>query len=223
MISEKTVELNLTTEAINYAYTLTGRTHFAVGLTQAEESVFGVDVSIGGGSALLIQYKRAYVKGTTWTWHLNRTTKQDQHLRLQILESLGYPVYYALPYFSTLSDVQKNRRKLLLKTFAIRPSTINPIPGPTGHHDVRYDSISGVFSVHSEPSPLSSEPERLSAVVEKELNQRDRIEIGELCADYNRIVLGIDGGEPMSRNVLGYAMDESDVAHGAAIIGSEYV
>lgn len=223
MISEKTVELNLTTETINYAYTLTGRTHFAVGLTQAEEAIFGVDVSIGGGSALLIQYKRAYVKGNTWTWHLNRTTNKDQHLKLQILESLGYPVYYALPYFCTLSDVQKNRRKLLLKTFAIRPSTINPLPGPTGHHDVRYDAVSGVFSVHSDPTPLTSDPEKLKDAVERELSQRDRIDIGELCAQYNRVVLGLEAGEPVIRESSGSGFYNSDVANSAAIIGSEYV
>ncbi|WP_369326862.1 hypothetical protein AB6N01_04220 [Alcaligenes nematophilus] len=223
MISEKTIELNLTTETINYAYTLTGRTHFAVGLTQKEEATYGVDVSIGGGLALLLQYKRAHIQGNIWTWHLNRTKDQDQHLKLQTLESLGYPVYYALPYFSTLSDIQANRRKLLLKTFAIRPSTINPVPGPTGYHDIRYDSSTGLFSVHSEPTALTTEPEWLKDIIEKELTQTEQINIGDFCMQYNKVVLGLEGGEPLSRDLNSDELEVFDVSRGAAIIGSEYV
>lgn len=154
-LSEKTVELNLTTELLNWLWKVTGHTHCAFGLTQQQEAQLGVDVAtVGGTSAIFIQYKRAYVEGSNWRWHLNRTTGQDQHQKLQQLEGIGLNVYYAFPYFDSGSELAANRRRLLLNTFWIRPSQIQPAGGPTGHHDVVFSSTTGVWVVHSDPVPL---------------------------------------------------------------------
>ncbi len=102
MISEKTVELNVTAELLAWLRYATGITHTAIGPSPQQEAVWGYDVSFHGGStaAALIQYKRAHVTGTVWTWKLNRTVRRDQHARLQFLESRGYPVFYAFPHFA---------------------------------------------------------------------------------------------------------------------------
>src|SRR5688572_16794133 len=112
MISEKTVELNVTAELLNWLRYLTGVTHTAIGPSLSQEGVWGYDVSFHGtaSSAALIQFKRAYVKGPLWTWHLNRTSNQDQHARLQFLESQGYTVFYAFPYFATPTQLVARRR-----------------------------------------------------------------------------------------------------------------
>lgn len=67
MISEKTVELNLTTEFINWLSHQNNIPYFAVGPTQGQEAKWGFDAGIfGATTGALIQYKRAYVTGTTW-------------------------------------------------------------------------------------------------------------------------------------------------------------
>lgn len=117
MISEKTVELSTTAELLAWLYRTTGVTHTAIGLTMRQEGVLGHDVSYHGSSAAaaLIQYKRANVDKPLWTWRLNRTAKQDQHKRLQYLESCGYPVFYAFPHFASISELVSLRVQLLKK------------------------------------------------------------------------------------------------------------
>ncbi|HEY4541295.1 MAG TPA: hypothetical protein VIG66_02860, partial [Noviherbaspirillum sp.] len=151
MISEKTVELNLTTEFINWLSHQHNTPYFAVGPTQAQEAQWGFDAGIfGNATGALIQYKRAHVKGTIWEWKLNRTKAQDQLRRLQNLEAAGHAVFFAFPYFHTLTEVQSHRRRLLVRTFWFRPSQIQPTGGPDGHHEVRFDSSTKKWSVHSE-------------------------------------------------------------------------
>lgn len=186
MISEKTVELNLTTEFINWLSHQKSTPYFAVGPTQAQEAKFGFDVGVfGNASGALIQYKRAYVKGAVWEWRLNYTTARDQLYRLQQLEAAGHAVYYAFPYFHTIKEIQKQRRRLLLRTFWFKPSQINPVGGPNGHHEVRFDSVSKKWSVHSEEGTALPEPLNLSDVIngiESPENQ-----ISSLVKDFNMI------------------------------------
>jgi hypothetical protein len=60
MISEKTVELNLTTQLINCFYYVTGQIHYALAPSQRQEGQLGFDVSVTApGGGVLIQYKRA--------------------------------------------------------------------------------------------------------------------------------------------------------------------
>lgn len=149
-LNEKTVELNLTTELLNWLWKVTGVNHCAFGLTQQQEAQWGVDVAAcGGNTGVFIQFKRAHVSGSIWQWPLNRTAGRDQHAKLQQLEGRGCNVFYALPYFDTGTALVENRRRLLLRTFWIRPSQINPSGGPTGHHDVQYDETSRRWTVHS--------------------------------------------------------------------------
>lgn len=156
MISEKTVELNVTAELLSWLRYVTGRTHTAIGPSQRAEGRLGYDVSYHGpGVGALIQYKRAYEHNAVLVWHLNRTRRQDQHQRLQHLEARGYPVFYALPHFFTSAQVVAHRRRLLVKTSWFPPSYIQPPGGPTGHHDVSFDTTTGQWSVSSpEPIPL---------------------------------------------------------------------
>jgi hypothetical protein len=195
MISEKTVELNTTAELLPWLQYVTGFVHTAIGPSQREEAVWGYDVSFHGGStaAALIQYKRAYVSGTVWTWKLNRTTRQDQHARLQFLQSLGYPVFYAFPHFAMPAQVVALRHRLLLATWWYPPSYINPAGGPSGHHDVTYDTSNGRWQVSSpEPTDLRP-PLTIGDVVEAMEDQiRRRTSIEEFVANLNRVMLAAD-------------------------------
>src|SRR5687768_4696683 len=116
MISEKTVELDVTAEMLAWLRWVTGDTHTAIGPSQAQEAILGYDVSFHASStaAALIQYKRAYVNGSLWTWRLNRTKRKDQHVRLQLLEAQGSPVFYAFPHFATVANLVSSRRRLLV-------------------------------------------------------------------------------------------------------------
>src|SRR5438876_1102727 len=104
MISEKTVELNLTTEWLNYLFGRTHRVHFALAPSQQLEATLPIDALLTSrsGGGILLQYKRAYVAGADWTWLLNRTSARDQHKRLQAMESRGFAVFYAFPFFHTV-------------------------------------------------------------------------------------------------------------------------
>ena len=102
MISEKTVELNLSRQIADWFQFMTLRQHFVIAPSQQDEGYLGYDVElVGGFRVMLIQYKRAYVTGDRWTWRLNRTRLRDQHERLQRLEANGLLVYYGFPHFAT--------------------------------------------------------------------------------------------------------------------------
>ena len=222
MISEKTVELNLTTELINWFGSVTGTPHFALAPSQRQEGMLGFDVAIGGGIGVLIQYKRAYVDGNIWRWHLNRTTLKDQHARLQALEMLGVPVFYAFPYFQLPSEVRTYRRRLLLKTYWFKPSQINPTGGPNGHHDVIFNAATGAWSVHSEVPTELSDPLSIDAVA-SELDRQDREEnMDGLMRAFNSTVLEIN---PNTRpdSPLPRSLKLDDLVQGVAVIGKHHV
>jgi hypothetical protein len=189
MISEKTVELNLTTEFINWLSHQHNTSYFAVGPTQAQEAKWGFDAGIfGKATGALIQYKRAYVTGTVWEWKLNRTKSKDQLDKLQKLELAGHPVFFAFPNFHTLGEVQAHRRRLLTKTFWYRPSQINPAGGPIGHHEVRYDSATKKWTVHSDDPVELPPPASLGEVIEQIDNSNNSL--SALAEAFNIIVLG---------------------------------
>lgn len=158
MISEKTVELNLTTELVNYLYVVTGVRPYILAPSQTQEGVLGFDATIGfpgTGRPYLIQYKRAEfrVRKNEYLYHLNHTAKQDQHLRLYILERMGWDVFYALPLFHTPTQVITNRQHLLPKTLYIKPSSMIPVGGISamvGHHEVRHNLTTGITKIYSE-------------------------------------------------------------------------
>ena len=188
MISEKTVELNLTTEFINWLSHQHNTPYFAVGPTQAQEAQWGFDAGVFGNSTgALIQYKRAYVNGTTWEWKLNRTKAKDQLQRLQQLEAAGHAVFFAFPYFHTLGQVQSHRRRLLLHTFWFKPSQIMPAGGPNGHHEVRFDSATNKWSVHSEQSADMPQSTSLAEVIGAIDNPQNRL--SSLAETFNAIFM----------------------------------
>jgi len=191
MLSEKSVELNLTAELLNFLWTVTGSTHTAIGPSQAEESKLGFDVSFHGSgvAAALVQYKRAYVDGAIWTWRLNRTKKQDQHQLLQILESLGYPVVYAFPLFATPGELVALRRKLLRATAWYPPSAIKPPGGPTGHHEVSFDTATGTWWVASPDRVELSAPHSVEFLINGlQRAAQQRMSIEEFAGSINQVM-----------------------------------
>ena len=137
-ISEKTVELNLTVEIVNFIYSKTGRRSFAWGPTLQQEANFGFDCAYNAsGRFFFVQYKRAYDEPGGHLFHLNYTTKEDQHQRLCNLESTGCATYYLLPRFTSVAHLAAHRGHLLLPphTRFMLPSAI-PIPRGIGKHDL---------------------------------------------------------------------------------------
>lgn len=181
MISEKTVELNLTTELTNWLWKVHHTTFTAIAPSQRQEATLGYDVSVrAGGFAFFIQYKRAHLRGTEYVYHLNRTSARDQHAKLLNLESTGVPVFYALPIFTTVPEVIRHRRGLLLHTLWLPPSAI-PVPGGgVGHHEVHYDSSTRRHWVTSDDE-IEFDPEfhgvdELTRIVEKGANSNNLME-----------------------------------------------
>ncbi len=221
MISEKTAELNLTTELINWFFSRTKKVHFAIGPSLKQEAKLGFDVAVGGGAGVLIQYKRAYVNGSKWKWHLNRTKSRDQHLRLQNLEAHGIPVFYAFPHFSTIADIQAHRRKLLVKTFWFKPSAIMPTGGPTGHHDVVYDEATGSWAVHSEQPTEIGAPLTIFDIG-KELEKHDEEgNLDKIIHSFDRIVLEIDPERQNKESVI-MKGEVDDLVNGVALLGRQF-
>ncbi|MBN9285565.1 MULTISPECIES: hypothetical protein [unclassified Flavobacterium] len=170
MISEKTVELNLTTEFVNLAFHQTGIRPFILAPSQRAEATLAYDVQYGfpGFKGILIQYKRAHVKNTNeYIFNLNRTSKQDQHLRLFVLDLMGFPVYYAFPIFHLETEVIYLRRNLLLHTKFVRPSRIFPVGGLTGHHEVVYYKSTNTWKVFSEEGTPFEGVEDLNDLLER--------------------------------------------------------
>jgi hypothetical protein len=195
MISEKTVELNTTAELLAWLGYVTGITHTAIGPSLQQEAAWGYDVSFHGGStaAALIQYKRAYVAGTVWTWKLNRTARQDQHARLQFLESLGYPVFYAFPHFAMPAQLVTLRRRLLGATSWYPPTYIQPPGGSRGHHEVTYDVSTRKWQVRS-PEPVDLQPPlTIGDVVQAmEDHAQSHMSVEDFAAALNRVMLAAD-------------------------------
>lgn len=160
-LTEKSVELNLTSEILNHLARRYGRSFYALGPSMRAEDRLGFDVSVRApGQALLIQYKRAYeLSSGHLEWRLNRTSKQDQHEKLQLLEARGLRVFYAFPRFTTAQQLSAHRYRLLLQTFWRRPLSLQPSAGPRGHHEVRWHPVSGTWVLLSDdPVPVREPP-----------------------------------------------------------------
>jgi hypothetical protein len=167
VISEKTVELNLTTEWLNYLFGRTHRVHFAIAPSQQLEAAVPIDAALTNrsGGGILLQYKRAYVDDPVWTWHLNRTAAREQHQKLQRMQQHGLPVFHALPFFHTVDELAAYRRRLLRHhTFFFRPLSINPPGGPVGHHDLHYDLARDRWSISSPDDVEIEDPISLQEV-----------------------------------------------------------
>ena len=192
MISEKTVELNLNTELTNWLWKVHHTTFTAIAPSQRQEARLGYDVSVQAtGFAFFIQYKRAHLRGTEYIYQLNRTSARDQHAKLVRLESTGVPVFYALPIFTTVPEVIRHRRRLLLRTLWFPPSSI-PVPGGgVGHHEVHYDSSTGRHWVTSDDE-IEFKPENdgvdvLSRILER---SADTNNLMEAMYAFNKVFIG---------------------------------
>lgn len=170
-ISEKTVELNVSRTVIEKMRRYHQIQAYALGATQAQESMFGFDVEVTDGtwSGGFIQYKKLYtMAGGLKRWNLNRTAHRDQHSLLLWLEAAGVPVFYCLPDFDDESQLRCwTPPPLWRKVWWIKPSVI-PVPAPVDtHHHVTL-STSGVWKVHSGPGTIFDPGEASFNSVEKD-------------------------------------------------------
>jgi hypothetical protein len=212
VISEKTVELNLTAELLNWLFGQTGSTHFVIAPSQVEEADLGFDASFHGtGAPVFIQFKRAYVKGSAYTWKLNRTAAEDQHHRLQILQALGASVFYAFPLFHTGTEVAALRRSLLMHTLWVPPLSLHPSGGPTGPHDLTFDSTTGTWELASpEPIRIGRPGVSLEVLVQSLAREASEGEANRLIALANGLLFRgarIEG--PQQVGTLSFAPDKS--------------
>lgn len=216
MISEKTVELNLTTELTNWAWKIQHKTFTPIAPTQVEEAKLGYDVSmLSNGFALYIQYKRAELKGTEYIYKLNRTKARDQHKKLCALDKVGVPVYYGLPIFTEVAEVLSNRRRLLMLTLWISPSTI-PVPNSgVGHHEVHYESTTGSMWVTSEEEIDFDAGDTTTSSIENQITGNLRNNLREGAVAFNNIFVG--GGQTQETQK---AFDDSQFSGGYMFIGS---
>lgn len=191
MISEKTVELNLTTELTNWAWKIHRKTFTAIAPTQVQEANLGYDVSMmSGGLGIYIQYKRAEIKGTEYIYKLNRTSARDQHKKLFDLESTGVPVFYGLPVFTTVNEVISNRRRLLMHTLWLSPSSI-PVPdGGTQHHELHYESTTGRTWVTSDDEVHFEVADMTISNIEKQITGDLKNNVIEAMSAFNKIFVG---------------------------------
>ena len=159
MISEKTVELNLTTELVNWLFYHTGIRPYILAPSQRDEGTLGFDTSITiptFGRPFLIQYKRAkLLQNGEYKYKINDTANQDQHNRLLFFERQGFFVFYALPIFTTSNEVISYRRRLLKITAFRAPSSILLPGGPIGKHSVYYNPTTYGWRVRSEEVKLN--------------------------------------------------------------------
>jgi hypothetical protein len=124
-------------------------------------------------------------------WRLNRTKNQDQHQKLQILQARGFDVYYALPLFHTAAELSANRYRLLLNTFWMKPLSIKPKGGPTGYHEVRFDSSSGMWTVLSgEPTDIEEPPFTVAEVASHVFARDSSTDYVQLAQAVNVAILG---------------------------------
>ena len=192
LISEKTVELNVTTEFMNWMWKVHCSTFTAIAPSQRQEAKLGYDVNItSSGFGFFIQYKRAHIKGSEYIYDLNRTKGRDQHKKLCDLEKTGVPVFYALPVFTEVSEVILYRRKLLLHTLWLRPNSI-PVPGGgVGHHEFHYDKVTGKYWVTSDEE-VYFEPENtgIDVVTDMLEREKDKDNLKEAIMAFNEIFTG---------------------------------
>jgi hypothetical protein len=158
MISEKTVELNITTEMVRYFRSCFGYSRsryyqpYILAPSQNQETTLGYDVQIGLSlsKSVFIQYKRAEPISSGLEYHINYTSRKNQHYVLKHFEKMGNNVFYALPLFYEDNFVIRERGCLLLHMAFISPSKINPMGGDIGKHKIVYNTASQNWMVFSE-------------------------------------------------------------------------
>jgi hypothetical protein len=217
MISEKTVELNLTAELLNWLWKVTARTHYVIAPSQREEARLGFDAGFhSSGPSAFIQFKRAYRTGAVLTWKLNRTADEDQHQKLQQLEATGVAVFYAFPLFSEAAQVAKGRRRLLLNTVWVRPSALNPSGGPVGPHDLIHDTAAGTWTLASPDSIRVEVPANGLDDVGGVFQRQPERGIADAIEQANRILFS-----PVSDGESSWVSADFTLGVGLCLIGTE--
>lgn len=171
-ISEKTVELNVSRTVVEKMRRFHQIQAYALGTTQSEEQMFGLDVEVtdGSWSGGCIQYKRLYRSATGESrWNLNRTTNRDQHSLLCLLQQAGFPVFYCFPKFDTESELRQwTPPPLWTQVWWIRPKDLLVPPPVNDHHHLILDAAGKKWTIHSERGKLLDLPNTSFDEVEAE-------------------------------------------------------
>lgn len=167
-ISEKTVELNVSRTVVEKLRRFHQIQAYALGTTQTEEQMFGLDVEVTDGlwSAGCIQYKRLYRPSAgVWRWNLNRTTSRDQHSLLCTLQQAGFPVFYCFPKFDSEAELRQwTPPPLWTEVWWIPPMDLT-VPAPVDDHHHLILDAAGKWTIHSgNGTPLRLTPTSFNAV-----------------------------------------------------------
>jgi DNA-binding transcriptional MerR regulator len=160
MISEKSLELNVSENIINRIRNLKGiySRAFLYGFTSKQESVHGPDLSIKIPLPLkskflfALQYKAPRKKlNNKYIFKINNNRKYNQHIRL-LITSLFFndnSVYYAFPLFINTDELSQHSPNFLSRTYFVKIIDFPPCTFDRRKHTVEIDLQSGKAYVSS--------------------------------------------------------------------------
>lgn len=169
-LSEKTLELNICSQATAAATPAHRLIWF--GLTQTQEARAGFDACVKlGGRLLLFQFKASR--------QLPRTGERKffaPHAQLRSLMTRAgshrRSVFYAFPLVGTTRELHTNP-DLLAQTWLLDVSTIPPMPSPTtARGKPRYNHCHNVYVVPGR-AEIRSDPERVEIISFRSLSNAD--------------------------------------------------
>jgi hypothetical protein len=167
MVAEKTLELNITAELLEYYRMFDSKCYFK-GLTLREEGIQAYDGALMRGGSVLgvlfFQYK-ALKKGISYFW-INNNRNRDQHNILLNLALMPRSVFYVFPLFMTDQDVANRSPNLLQETYFVDVRDIGPLT-PQWHR-VEIDTTNLQATVYSEPKKVKLIPGRRMTEILKE-------------------------------------------------------
>lgn len=167
MVTEKTLELNITAELLDY-FRLFDPTCFFKGLTLWQEGVLGYDESLVQGgtvSELLFFQFKAQRRGIPYFW-INNNRNRDQHNLLLNIALVPRSVFYVFPLFNTDQDVADSSPNLLQETYFADILDIGPLT-PRWHR-AEIDPLTLRATIQSEPKKVKLIPGKRMVEILKE-------------------------------------------------------
>lgn len=156
-VSEKTLELNITTELVSQ-FRNRGYQTTTFGLTLQQELIEGYDSSIYVNNyyAILIQYKAGRYRPTRryYTFYINNNSTRDQHTRLLSNNSLSANAYYAFPLITTPMDVIRYSGSIIERTVFVPSNWIGILNPPNRAPRITIDESTLTPIVHNQHKKL---------------------------------------------------------------------
>lgn len=136
MVSEKTLELNIVHELLEFVRSFDDQS-FAVGLTLKQEGSLGYDSRIlsqlpPSWKTAVLQFKRAQKKkktplGDEFWFTINNNNNRDQHLLLyQLCRGQRNVAFYVFPLFMTESELKNSLPELTQATVVLDAADVPP-------------------------------------------------------------------------------------------------